>query len=92
MCLLVNVGDGEGEESGGGQAVQRCISGQTHVQRVNVVQACLVMTTGQASFSGDWKTWLIAEDRGDDGVGSSFIGVWDMHTLAEKSRNHQLVR
>ena len=85
------MGDSEGEESGGGQAVQRCVSGQTHVQRVNVVQACLVMTTGQASFSGDRKTWRIAEDKGDDGVGSSFIGVWDMDTLAEKSRNHQLV-
>ena len=38
MCPLVNMGNSEGVESGGGQVVQRCISGQTHVQRMNVVQ------------------------------------------------------
>lgn len=62
MCPLVNMGNSEGEESGGGQVVQRCVSGQTHVQRMNVVQVCLVMTASQASFSGDWKAWLTPED------------------------------
>lgn len=62
MCPLVNMGNSEGEESSGGQVVQRSFSGQTHVQRMNVVKVCLVMTASQASFSGDWKAWLITED------------------------------
>lgn len=40
------------EESYGGHIVQRALAGQAHIERVDMAQACLVMTGSQEDFWG----------------------------------------
>ena len=75
IYLLVNVETEGKADSGGGWIVQRRLGGQTHVQRVAMAQAGLVMMASQGDFLGNWEALLITENRGEDGEYFSFLSI-----------------